>query len=93
MFSSFIRHRFKDACTHDCFYSDKHIFVFVLPMQYKKAKAKSAWFYLFFSLFMIQSNYIVYSETSQVLLAGVSGGFPGGTLVSPHLPIGSSRYE
>ena len=31
-------------------------------------------------------------ETSQVLLAGVSGGFLG-TPVSPHLPIGSSRYE
>ena len=32
-------------------------------------------------------------ETSQVLLAGVSGGFPRGTPVSPHLPIGLSRYE
>ena len=31
--------------------------------------------------------------TSQVLLAGVLGGFPGGTPVSPHPPIGSSRYE
>ena len=30
-------------------------------------------------------------DTSQVLLAGVSGGFPGvHTPVSPHLPIGSS---
>ena len=28
------------------------------------------------------------SETSQVLLAGVSGGFPGVLNVSPHLPIG-----
>ena len=32
-------------------------------------------------------------ETSHVLLAGVSGGFSWGTPVSPHLPIGSSRYE
>ena len=32
-------------------------------------------------------------ETSQVVLAGVSGGFPGGAPVSPDLPIGSSRYE
>ena len=32
-------------------------------------------------------------ETSQVLLAGVSGGFPGVLPLSPHLPIGSSRYE
>ena len=37
---------------------------------------------------------LVTCETSHVLLAGVSGGFPGpGTPVSPHLPIGSSRYE
>ena len=33
------------------------------------------------------------SKTSRVLLAGVSGGFPGGTPVSPHLPIGLSQYE
>ena len=32
-------------------------------------------------------------ETSQVLLVGVSGSFPQGTPVSPHLPIGLSRYE
>ena len=32
-------------------------------------------------------------ETSQVLLAGVSGVFSRGTPVSPHLPIGWSRYE
>ena len=32
-------------------------------------------------------------ETSQVLLAGVSGGFPRVLLFRPHLPIGSSRYE
>ena len=35
----------------------------------------------------------VTSETSQVLLAGVSGGFSRGTPFSPHLLIGSSRYE
>ena len=31
--------------------------------------------------------------TSQVLLAGVSGGFSPGTPVFAHLPIDSSRYE
>ena len=32
-------------------------------------------------------------ETSHVLLAGVSGGFPLVLRFSPHLPIDSSRYE
>ena len=32
-------------------------------------------------------------ETSQVLLADVSSGFPGVLPFSPLLPIGSSRYE
>ena len=32
-------------------------------------------------------------ETSLVLLAGVSGGFPGVLPFKPHLPIGLSRYE
>ena len=31
--------------------------------------------------------------TSQVLLAGVPGGFSPGTPFSPHLPIDSSRFE